>query len=78
MGSYSRPMQSLQGHCASLNLSDPCNPASMKTPLALPARLKTTGKSRNRHPAGPYSRTMPRLLSRSLGAQRFLLSEVPL
>ena len=33
---------------------------------------------RNRHPAGPYSRTMPRLLWRSYGGGRFLMSEVPL
>jgi hypothetical protein len=33
---------------------------------------------RNRHPVGPYSRTMPELLWRSYGGGRMLMSEVPL
>ena len=33
---------------------------------------------RNRHPIGPYSRTMPRLLRRSWGGGGSLLSEVTL
>ena len=33
---------------------------------------------RNRHPVGPYSRTMPRLLWRPWGGGRFLMSGVPL
>ena len=37
-----------------------------------------TSLIRNRHPVGPYSRTMPRLLWWSWGGWRFLMSEVPL
>ena len=33
---------------------------------------------RNRHPLGPCSRTMPRVLGGSLGGGQFLMSEVPL
>ena len=33
---------------------------------------------RNRHPVGPCSRSMPRLLGRSWGGRRFLMSKVPL
>ena len=39
---------------------------------------KGTWLIRNRHPVAPYSRTMPRLLCRSWGGVRFLMSQVPL
>jgi len=35
-----------------------------------------TSLRRNRHPFGPSSRTMPRLLWRSWKGRRFLMSEV--
>jgi len=41
-------------------------------------RYRGTSLIRNRHPAGPYSRTRSRLLWRSWGGGRFLMSEVPL
>jgi len=37
-----------------------------------------TSLIRNRHPVGPYSRIMPRLLWRSWGGANFLMGEVPL
>jgi len=37
-----------------------------------------TSPIKNYHPVGPYSRTMPRLLWRSRGGGRFIMSEVPL
>ena len=36
------------------------------------------GLKRNCPPIGPYSRTMPKALWRSLGGAQFLVSEVPL
>ena len=42
------------------------------------AGCRGTSLIRNRHPIGPYRRTMPRLVWRSLGGGRFLMSEVPL
>ena len=32
----------------------------------------------NRHPVGPYSRAMPRVIGVSRGAGRFVMGEVPL
>ena len=48
--------------------------------IGVPHRVnyKCTSHIRNRDPIGPYSTTMPRLLWRSQGGGRFLISEVPL
>ena len=37
-----------------------------------------TGVPRNRHPVGPYNKTISRLPWRPIGGGRFLMSEVPL
>ena len=47
-----------------------------RDPLEVPLYRGTSLE--NRHPVGPYSRTMPKLLWRSWGGGRFLMSEVPL
>ena len=53
---------------------------SCGTPLRAnqPSVYSGTSLIRNRHPVGPYNRTMPRLLWRSWRRRRFLMSEVPL
>jgi hypothetical protein len=43
-----------------------------------PLGYKGTLLVRNRHPVGPYSRSMLRLLWRSWGGGRFLMNEVPM
>ena len=42
------------------------------------ALFRVTSLIRKRHPAGPFSRTLPRALWGSQGGGRFLTSEVPL
>ena len=51
-------------------LSDPPAPVSRQF-----HSNRGTSLIRNRHPVGPYSRTMPRLLWRSWGGRQFLMSE---
>ena len=39
---------------------------------------RVTSLIRDRHPVGPYSRAMPRVLGGSQGGGRFLMGEIPL
>ena len=67
-------------HEVSGNVSrDPHRTIASLDPSLLPgAHLYTaTSLIRNRHPVGPYSRAMPRVLGGSYGGAHFLMDEVP-
>ena len=67
-------------HEISGNVSrDPHRTIASLDPSVLPgAHLYTaTSLIRNRHPVGPYSRAIPRVLGGSYGGAHFLMDEVP-